>query len=78
MATATYGVAGEMLGLSYFGMSESRSYNSMYQLTHQSVTNTSGTFIDYLRSADESSEPQPRRRDPISVYLDVIEQQVQN
>jgi hypothetical protein len=28
VATATYGMAGEMLGLSYSGMSETRTYNS--------------------------------------------------
>ena len=33
--------------------------------------------IDYLRSAVKSNEPQPRRRDPLSVYLDVLEQQTQ-
>jgi hypothetical protein len=46
VATATYGAAGEMSGLSYFGLTESRSYNSMFQLTHQSVTNTGGTLMD--------------------------------
>jgi hypothetical protein len=57
-------------------MNQIDDYMNWFEATQQ--TNTSGTFIDYLRSAGESTEPQPRRRDPISVYLDVIEQQVQN
>ena len=38
----------------------------------------SGAFADYLKAADAVSEPEPRRRDPISVYLDVLETQFQN
>ena len=57
-------------------MNEIDDYMNWFEATQQ--TNTSGTFTDYLRSAAESSEPEPRRRDPISVYLDVIEQQLQN
>jgi hypothetical protein len=38
----------------------------------------SGAFTDYLKAADTVSEPEPRRRDPISVYLDVLETQLQN
>jgi YD repeat-containing protein len=38
VATASYGVAGEMLGLSYFGYNETRSYNSLLQMTHQTVS----------------------------------------
>jgi hypothetical protein len=37
----------------------------------------SGTFADYLKAAGKSEEPVPRRRDPISVYLDVLEAQFQ-
>ena len=38
VASATYGVAGELAGLSYFGHSESRTYNSMFQMTRQTVS----------------------------------------
>jgi hypothetical protein len=57
-------------------MNEIDDYMNWFEATQP--TNTSGTFTDYLRSAAESNEPEPRRRDPISVYLDVIEQQLQN
>ncbi|MEP6809050.1 MAG: hypothetical protein ABI992_02310 [Chthoniobacterales bacterium] len=36
---------------------------------------TSGAFRNYLRAADEALTPVPRRRDPISVYLDALETQ---
>jgi hypothetical protein len=38
----------------------------------------SGAFTDYLKAAELASEPEQRRRDPISVYLDVLEMQFQN
>uniref|UniRef100_Q024R2 YD repeat protein n=1 Tax=Solibacter usitatus (strain Ellin6076) TaxID=234267 RepID=Q024R2_SOLUE len=38
VATANYGVAGEMLGLSYFGYSETRTFNSLLQMTRQTVS----------------------------------------
>jgi hypothetical protein len=38
----------------------------------------SGAFTDYLKAAELTSQPEPRRRDPISVYLDVLETQFQN
>ncbi|MEN3370498.1 MAG: hypothetical protein V7609_2641 [Verrucomicrobiota bacterium] len=37
----------------------------------------SGAFTDYMKAADASARPEPRR-DPISVYLDVLEAQFQN
>lgn len=37
----------------------------------------SGAFIDYMKAAEASARPEPRR-DPISVYLDVLEAQFQN
>lgn len=36
---------------------------------------SSGVFRGYLRAAELASEPEPRRRDPISVYLDALEAQ---
>lgn len=38
----------------------------------------SGDFTDYLKAAEQASRPEPRRRDPISVYLDVLETQFQD
>ena len=35
----------------------------------------SGAFTGYLRAAARAHEPQPRRRDPLSVYLDSLEAQ---
>jgi RHS repeat-associated protein len=68
--TASYGVAGEMLGLSYGGSyyldhySETRTYNAMLQLTHVTVTGTSfstqftsGTAMDmqYIYTAGQNN-----------------------
>lgn len=36
----------------------------------------SGAFEDYMKAAELSAERQPRRRDPISVYLDALEAQL--
>jgi hypothetical protein len=38
----------------------------------------SGAFTDYLKAAELRSAPEQRRRDPISVYLDVLETQFQD
>jgi hypothetical protein len=35
----------------------------------------SGAFTGYLRAAARAHAPQPRRRDPLSVYLDSLEAQ---
>lgn len=39
---------------------------------------SSGIFTDYLKAAEQASRPERKRRDPISVYLDVLETQFQN
>jgi RHS repeat-associated protein len=38
VASASYGVAGEMLGLTYFGDSESHTYNNLLQMTRMTVS----------------------------------------
>jgi len=38
----------------------------------------SGVFADYLRAAEWATAPERRKRDPISVYLDVLEAEFQN
>jgi hypothetical protein len=35
----------------------------------------SGNFDDYLKAADDLAVQRPRRRDPVSVYLDAVEQE---
>ena len=37
----------------------------------------SGTFAEYLKATGKSDDSEPRRRDPIYVYLDVLEAQFQ-
>lgn len=39
---------------------------------------SSGAFASYLKAAEATSQPEKRRRDSISVYLDVLEAQFQN
>ena len=48
-------------------------YMNWFEAT-QSKT-SSGVFVDYLKAAGEPEAPAPRRRDPLSVYLDSIEEQ---
>ena len=38
----------------------------------------SGVFADYLRVADQPRAPEPRRRDPLSVYLDALQDQLED
>jgi hypothetical protein len=39
---------------------------------------SSGQFADYMRAADRANQPERSRHDPISVYLDVLETQLEN
>jgi hypothetical protein len=48
-------------------------YMNWFEATKSGTT--SGAFNDYLRAAARSIEPRSRRRDPLSVYLDVLEEQ---
>lgn len=48
-------------------------YLNWFEATQPQVA--SGRFREYLRAAEEAMEPVPRRRDPISVYLDALETQ---
>jgi hypothetical protein len=38
----------------------------------------SGAFADYIKAAEQAAHPEQTRRDPISVYLDSLESQIQN
>lgn len=51
-------------------------YMNWFEATQSSVQ--SGAFADYMKAAELALERQPRRRDPISVYLDAVETQMQN
>ena len=55
-------------------MSEIDDYMNWFEAT-QSHSN-SGAFREYLRAAQSSEETEPRRHDPISVYLDALEAQL--
>jgi YD repeat-containing protein len=48
VASATYGVAGEMLNLSYDAYSETRTYNSLLQLTRMTVAGAMDMEYVYL------------------------------
>jgi RHS repeat-associated protein len=46
VASASYGIAGQLTGMSYFGWSESREFNNLLQMTHQWVSNGSSNVMD--------------------------------
>jgi hypothetical protein len=48
-------------------------YMNWFEATKSNTT--SGAFSSYLRAVTRSDELRPRRRDPISVYLDALEEQ---
>jgi hypothetical protein len=50
-------------------------YMNWFEATKGSAL--SGAFTDYMKAAEAAARPEPRR-DPISVYLDVLEAQFQN
>jgi len=54
-------------------MSDVDDYMNWFEATQ--LPARSGVFADYLRAASESQTTGPRRRDPISVYLDALEDQ---
>lgn len=51
-------------------------YLNWFEATKQ--REPSGAFANYLKAAELTSQPEKRRRDSISVYLDVLEAQFQN
>jgi hypothetical protein len=48
-------------------------YMNWFEATQSNTK--SGAFAAYLRAAGENAEPGPRRHDPLSVYLDALEEQ---
>jgi hypothetical protein len=55
-------------------MSDIDDYMNWFEATQ--MTHGSGVFAGYLRAADEPQTPEPRRRDPLSIYLDGLEDQL--
>jgi hypothetical protein len=50
-------------------------YMNWFEATQ--MENQSGAFGDYLKAANQSQVSVPRRRDPLSVYLDALEDQIE-
>src|SRR5207245_11276540 len=50
-------------------------YMNWFEATQ--MENQSGAFSDYLKAANLSQVYAPRRRDPLSVYLDALEDQIE-
>lgn len=57
-------------------MSDLDDYMNWFEATQ--MKNLSGVFSDYLRTADQSQAPEPRRRDLLSVYLDALADQLED
>ncbi len=57
-------------------MTEIDDYMNWYEATQLKAK--SGAFVDYLKAADQAEEPERRRRDALSVYLDAVEAEFQN
>ncbi len=55
-------------------MSEIDDYLNWFEATQSH--STSGAFWEYLQAAQSANETEPRRQDPISVYLDALEAQL--
>jgi hypothetical protein len=50
-------------------------YMNWFEATQ--MENQSGAFSDYLKAANQSQVSSPKRRDPLSVYLDALEDQTE-
>jgi hypothetical protein len=56
-------------------MREIDDYLNWFEAT--SLVNPSGQFADYMKAAERAAQPERRKRDPISVYLDAVETQLE-
>jgi hypothetical protein len=56
-------------------MGEIDDYMNWFEATQ--MENRSGAFSDYLKTVNQSQVSAPRRRDPLSVYLDALEDQIE-
>jgi hypothetical protein len=57
-------------------MTEIDDYVNWFEATQ--MNRGSGNFTGYLKAVDQSQVPAPRRHDPLSVYVDALEDQFQN
>jgi hypothetical protein len=57
-------------------MSEIDDYLNWFEATQ--MNSGSGNFTGYLKAVDQSQVPAPRRHDPLSVYVDALEDQFGN
>lgn len=57
-------------------MSEINDYMNWCEATKAKTQ--SGVFADYLSAADQQDELRPRRHDALSIYLDALEEQLEN
>ena len=57
-------------------MTEVDDYMNWFEATQMS--SGSGNFTDYLKAVDQSQGPVPPRHDPLSVYVDALEDQFKN
>jgi hypothetical protein len=57
-------------------MSDIDDYMNWFEATQ--IQSGSGNFTGYLKAVDQSQLPAPRRRDPLSVYVDALEDQFEN
>src|SRR5258708_1394490 len=51
----SYGVAGQLLGMSYLGYTETRVYNSLLQMTRLTTSGSGGTDFEYRYSATQNN-----------------------
>ena len=56
-------------------MGEIDDYMNWFEATQ--MESQSGAFNGFLKAANQSQVSEPRRRDPLSVYLDALEDQVE-
>jgi hypothetical protein len=57
-------------------MSEIDDYLNWFEATQ--MNSGSGNFTGYLKAVDQLQVPAPRRHDPLSVYVDALEDQFEN
>ena len=57
-------------------MTEIDDYMNWFEATQ--MNSGSGNFAGYLKAVDQSRVPAPRRHDPLSVYVDALEDQFEN
>jgi len=57
-------------------MTEIDDYMNWFEATQMSTG--SGNFSGYLKAVDQSQVPAPRRHDPLSVYVDALDAQIEN